>query len=141
MVDVDAERPALWTIRRTLGISLALFAFYIVAPLLWSDVPPLSMHDVLAILGVVFLGVLLGIVISHFWPLPTERGLPRAIRTAIFSVPALGFGLAIHVWVGGAEAARAYWIMFAIAALLGSTYVTEDDPETEETHGDTSADV
>lgn len=140
MVDVDGRKLVLWTVRRTLGISLGLFAFYLLAPTLW-DVPPLSTRDVLAIVGVVFLGVLLGIGISYFWPLPTKSGVPRAIRTAIFAIPALGIGMAIHVSLEGAEASRAYWIMFAVAALLGSTYVTEDDLETELADDDQSADA
>lgn len=119
---------ALWTIRRVLGISVAFFVFYLLAPSLW-DIPPLATVDVIAIFVVVVLGVLLGIVISYFWPLPARTGLSRAIRTAIFSIPAFGFGMAIHVTVAGPDAQRAYWLVFAVATLLGSVYVTEDDVE------------
>lgn len=125
MID-DPRTLALWTIRRTLGISIGFFLFYLAAPMLWA-VPPLAAIDVVSIIGVVFLGVLLGIVISYFWPLPARTGLSRAIRTAIFSIPAFGFGMAIHVTLAGAEATRAYWLIFAAATLLGSVYFTADE--------------
>lgn len=139
MID-DPRTLVLWTLRRTLGISLGFFVFYLVAPMVWA-VPPLTTVDVVSILGVVFLGVLLGIVISYFWPLPARTGLARAIRTAIFSIPAFGFGMAIHVTLAGAEATRAYWLVFAAATLLGSVYVTADETESEPDDADVSVDT
>lgn len=124
----DTRTLVLWAIRRTLGVSVAFLLFYLAAPTLW-DVPPLTAPGVLSILGVVLVGVLLGVVISYFWPLPAKTGLARAIRTAIFSIPAFGFGMAVHITVGGPSPPRAYWLIFAVATLLGSVYFTEDAEE------------
>lgn len=114
-----------WIIRRTLGIALALFAFYLLVPSFW-EIPPLRLRDVLAILTVVFLGVLLGVAFGRVWPLPPETGLPRVFRTVVLTIPALGIGMALHVTIEGAEGVRAYWVMFALAAWLGSTWLPDD---------------
>lgn len=115
----DPRRLVLWMARRTLGIALAFFLFYLVAPRFW-EIPPLTVGTILAIFAVVLLGVCLGVVISYFWPLPARTGLSRAIRTVIFSVPAFGFGIALQITLEGAEAERAYWLIFALATLMGS---------------------
>lgn len=121
-------------IRRTLGISLALYVFYLIAPVFWN-IPPLSTRDVLAILAVVFLGVVLGVSFSTAWPLPERTGLPRVFRTIVLTIPALGIGIAIHVTIEGAQGSRAYYIMFALAAWLASDFIREnDDPSTSESH-------
>lgn len=121
---------ALWTVRRILGVSVAFFVFYLAAPSFWA-IPPLTAVDVVSILLVVTLGVALGIAVSYFWPLPARTGLARAIRTAIFSFPAFGFGMAIHITLAGPQAERAYWLVFATGTLLGSVYFTEDPEGTE----------
>lgn len=133
-MDEDARTLALWTIRRTLGVAVAFFLFYLAAPLLW-EVPTLTAPDVLAILVVVQIGVLLGLAMGYVWPLQAKTGLARAIRTAILSIPAFGFGLAVHITVGGPSPSRAYWFIFAASVLLGSVYFTEDADE-EDAEGD-----
>lgn len=124
----DNRELLVWAIRRSLGISVALFAFYLVVPFLWN-VPPLSTRDVLAILAVCFVGVWLGIGFSTVWPVPREQGLPRVFRTVVLTIPALGIGMAVHVTIEGAEGARAFYVMFALAAWLGSLYIEGDEPE------------
>lgn len=119
------ELPVL-VIRRTLGVALALDVFYLVAALVW-DLPPLTAGDVLDILAVVFLGVLLGVGFSYLAPVPERKGLPRVIRTLLLTVPAIGIGIAVQVVLGGPAAERAYFIMFALAAWLGSLFVREED--------------
>lgn len=117
--------------RRALGISLFLYAFYIVAFIVW-DMPPLTVRDVLAILGVVYMGVWLGIGFSTVWPHPNEPGFQRILRTALLTVPAMGFGIAIYIFLEGAEGQRAYYIMFALGAWLGSHFIREDEEDSEE---------
>lgn len=121
----------LLSVRRALGISLFLYAFYIAAYLVW-DMPPLTGRDVLAILGVVYLGVWLGIGFSTVWPYPNERGFQRVLRTVLLTVPAMGFGIAIYIFLEGAEGQRAYYIMFALGAWLGSNFIRENGDDTEE---------
>lgn len=140
MADPDSQELLVWAIRRSLGISLALFAFYLVTPFVW-DIPPLATLDVLAILAVTFAGVWLGIGFSTVWPLPAERGLPRAFRTVVLTIPALGIGLAIHVTIEGAEGSRAFYVMFALAAWLGSLYIEADEPESDASDAPASTDA
>jgi len=116
---------ALRAVRRTLAISVFLYAFYIVAPFLW-EIPPLTTTDVVAILVIVFFGVWVGIGFSFFSPLPSEKGLPRAIRTALLAIPTLGIGIFIQLLVAGPDADRAFYVMFALAAWLGSGFVKEE---------------
>lgn len=134
MAESDARSLLVWIARRTLGISLALFLFYLVVPSFW-EIPPLSTRDVLAILAVVFLGVLLGVGFSRVWPLPPETGLPRVFRTIVLTTPALGIGMAIHVTIEGAEGSRAYWVIFALAAWLGSKWLRADERQQLEDGG------
>lgn len=131
-MDEDARTLVLWTIRRTLGVAVAFLLFYLATPLLW-DLPPLSAPDVLAILVVVHVGVLLGLAMGYVWPLQAKTGLARAIRTVIFSIPAFGFGMAVHITVGGPTPSRAYWFVFAASVLLGSVYFTKKADEAAET--------
>lgn len=130
---------ALLSVRRALGISLFLYAFYIVAFFVW-DMPPLTGRDVLVILGVVFLGVWLGIGFSTVWPLPNERGFQRVLRTVLLTIPALGFGIAIYIFLEGAEGQRAYYIMFALGAWLGSLFIRDDESETDDVTDPTPSD-
>lgn len=121
---------AVLSVRRALGVALVLELFYIVAPLLW-DIEPLSAASVLAIIVVSFVGVWLGIAFSYVAPMPAEKGLPRVIRTVLLTVPALGIGIAIQLLVAGPQGERAYHIMFALAAWLGSGFIREEDDEAD----------
>lgn len=129
------ERPppktlALRAVRRALGIAVFLELFYLAAPSVW-DIPPLAGRDVVLILVVSFLGVALGVAFSFFAPLPAEKGLPRVIRTVLLTIPALGIGIAIQLAVEGPQGARAFHVMFALAAWLGSGFVREGEDEDE----------
>lgn len=127
------DRPPLRTlvilsVRRTLGVALFLDLFYVAATHVWG-LPALEAADVLAILVVVFLGVWLGIGFSFVAPLPAEKGTPRVVRTLLLTVPAIGIGVAIQLLVEGPQGDRAFHVMFALAAWLGSTFVREGDPD------------
>lgn len=135
MADSDRTELLLWIARRTLGISLVLYVFYLIAPSVWP-VPPLTGQDTVAIMAVVFLGVLLGVAFSTVWPVPAEKGLPRVLRTAVLSLPALGIGMAVQVTIEGAESSRAYFVMFALAAWLGSTWLVASPPAEDEEEDD-----
>lgn len=130
MADPDRTELPLWIARRTLGISLVLYVFYLVVPSFWA-VPPLTGEATLAIMTVVFLGVLLGVAFSRVWPVPAEKGLPRVLRTVVLSFPALGIGMSLQVTIEGAEPSRAYFVMFALAAWLGSAWLVADPVEEE----------
>ena len=78
------------------------------------------------------LGVVLGIAFSFASPLPRETGMPRMIRTALIAIPALGIGIALQLLIEGPQGDRAYYAMFALAAWLGSTFITEDETDEEE---------
>lgn len=130
------ERPgprklALLSARRAFGIAFVLDVFYIGASVAW-DMPAPSLPVLVAILVVVSLGVCLGVAFSHVWPLPYRTGWPRVIRTILLTVPAIGFGLAVHLTVGGPDAGRAYWIIFALGAWLGSTFIREEESDVDE---------
>ncbi|MFW5911587.1 MAG: hypothetical protein ACOCSD_04095 [Halolamina sp.] len=111
--------------RRALGVALGLQLFYLIAPSLWP-VPPLTVGSVVAIVVVSFLGVWLGVVFSYVAPRPVEKGLPRVIRTALLTVPAMGIGIAIQLVVAGPQGSRAYHVMFALAAWLGSGFIRQE---------------
>lgn len=118
---------ALLVTRRVLGIAAALYLFYVAAHYAW-DLPFPTPGELFAILFVVVLGVGLGVAFSRVWPLPERKGFPRAIRTALLTIPALGFGIFVQVAVAGPQAGRAYWAMFAMAAWLGSGFIEEEEP-------------
>lgn len=120
----DADRLVLLSIRRTLGVSALLFVVY-VGLYAFTDYPFLGPGDVVTILGLVFAGTWLGIAFSFVAPLPAEMGLPRVIRTALIVVPALGIGVALQIFLKGAESNMAVYAIFALAAWLGSTFVRE----------------
>lgn len=122
--------------RRALAVALGLQLFYVVAPSLWP-VPPLTVGSVLAIVVVSFLGVWLGVVFSYVAPRPAEKGIPRVIRTALLTVPAMGIGIAIQLIVAGPQGGRAYHVMFALAAWLGSGFIREEE---DDEAGDDDAD-
>ncbi|WP_101297130.1 hypothetical protein [Halegenticoccus soli] len=125
---------ALLSIRRTLGVSLVLYAFYLGLHYL-SGYPFLTPTDVVTVLALVFAGTWLGIGFSLVAPLPEERGLPRVVRTILLTVPALGIGVALQIFLKGARSDMALYAIFALAAWLGSTFVREEG--SDESHGGT----
>lgn len=117
--------------RRALAVALGLQLFYVVAPSIWP-VPPLTVGSILAIVVVSFLGVWLGVLFSYVAPRPAEKGIPRVIRTALLTVPAMGIGIAIQLVIAGPQGGRAYHVMFALAAWLGSGFIREEDDEADD---------
>ena len=118
-------------VRRVIGLWAGLSVFYL-AGYYFLGYPFPTPRDIVAILVVVALGVVLGVAFSFASPLPRETGMPRMVRTALIAVPALGIGIALQLLIEGPQGDRAYYAMFALAAWLGSTFVTEDETEDEE---------
>lgn len=128
-----ARRPephqlVLFSIRRALGVSLFLFAFYLVLYAM-GTYRFLTPTDVLTILGCVFAGTWLGIGFSALSPFPVESGFPRAVRTVLIVIPAIGIGIALQLFIEGARADMAIYAIFALAAWLGSTFIQEIDAD------------
>lgn len=118
--------------RTALGISLFFFAFYIAGHYLF-DFPFPDPVDLLQILVVSFGGVLLGVAFSRVWPLPPRPGFERIVRIFFLLAPALGIGLALHVFLQGNRPERALYLIFALAAWLGSGHIIrlEKDSSTQ----------
>ncbi len=116
--------PNLWlkTLRTGVGVALFFFLFYIVGHYLWQFPFPEPM-DLFQILIVSLGGVLLGVAFSRVWPLPPRPGFERIVRVFLLMIPALGIGLALHVWLQGPRPERALYLVFALAAWLGSGYI------------------
>ncbi len=106
-------------LRIGLGVSLVFFVFYIGAHYLWGLSFPTPL-DLLQIGGMAFGGVFLGLAFSRVWPLPARPGFERIVRLILLMIPALGLGIALHVLLQGAQAERALYLVFAVAAWLGS---------------------
>lgn len=123
----EPRRFALLLTRRVLGIAAFLYLFYVAAHYAW-DLPFPTVRELVTILFVVILGVGLGVAFSRVWPLPQEKGWPRAIRTALLTIPALGIGIFVQVTLAGPQAGRAFYAMFAMAAWLGSGFIEEEEP-------------
>lgn len=123
----EPRRFALLATRRVLGVAAFLYLFYVGAHYAWG-LPFPTPRELLAILLVVVLGVGLGVAFSRVWPLPERKGWPRAIRTALLTIPALGIGIFIQVTLVGPQPGRAYYAMFALAAWLGSGFIEEEEP-------------
>lgn len=126
----EPRRFVLLVTRRILGIAAALYLFYVAAHYVWQLPFPTPL-ELVFILFVVVVGVALGIAFSRVWPLPEAKGFPRVIRTILLTIPALGFGIAIQVFFAGPRANRAYYVMFALAAWLGSGFIREEETDDE----------
>lgn len=124
----DPRTLALLAVRRALGIAVLLYLFYVAAHYAWGLPFPTPL-ELLLILAVVAVGVALGVAFSHVWPLPLQKGFPRAVRTVLLTIPAMGIGIAIQVLLVGPRSARAYYVMFALAAWLGSGFVREEESD------------
>lgn len=135
MIRPGLPRLALLAVRRALGVSVVLYAFYIALHYL-SGYPFLTPGDVLLIMGLVFAGTAFGVAFSFASPLPADRGVPRVVRTALLSIPALGIGVVLQVLIEGARSDMAIYAVFALAAWLGSTFVREGDDAGDDPTGD-----
>ncbi|MDQ7028621.1 MAG: hypothetical protein Q9O62_01960 [Ardenticatenia bacterium] len=109
-------------LQSALGVSLLFFVFYIAAHYVW-DLPFPTPVDLLKILMVASAGVGLGVAFSRFWPLPPAPGVERIVRTLLLVIPALGVGIGLQLLVEGAEAQRAFYLIFAFAAWVGSGFI------------------
>jgi hypothetical protein len=106
-------------LRKALGIALFLDAFYLTGYYMaaWPFPTPMVLVQILI---VVALGVALGVVFSRIWPLPPHAGFERIVRTFLIVIPALGLGVGLQVLIQGNQATQAIYLIFAIAAWLGS---------------------
>lgn len=120
----DTDRLVLLSFRRALGVSAFLMVVYVTLALL-TDYPMLGPEDAATILGVVTFGTALGVAFSFVAPLPADMGLARVIRTTLLLVPALGIGVALQIFLKGAQSNMAIYAIFALAAWLGSMFVRE----------------
>lgn len=124
-VPPDLIRRAL---RTTLGLSLLFFLFYIGAHYVWDLAFP-TPGDLLEIFFVAAGGVVLGIGFSRFWPLPPEPGFERIVRTLLLVIPSLGIGMAVQILLQGGRAERALYLIFALAAWLGSGLIIRHETD------------
>ncbi|WP_245830992.1 hypothetical protein [Sediminibacillus massiliensis] len=109
----------LLTFRKVIGITLFLELFYLIGSYL-LDWPFPTPYVLIQLFVVTVWGVVLGIVFSRIWPLPSHKGLERIFRTFLVVIPALGLGMGLQVLLQGAQATQAIYLIFALSAWLGS---------------------
>ncbi len=109
-------------LRAALGVSLLFFVFYIAAHYIW-DLPFPTPVDLLKIMITAIAGVGLGVGFSRLWPLPPQPGFERVIRTLLLVIPALGIGIGVQFLLEGFQAQRAFYLIFAFAAWIGSGFI------------------
>ena len=120
-------------LRTVLGVSLFFFLFYIVVGYFIWKLPFPTPGDLLEIFLVTGAGVGLGVLFSRFWPLPPEMGMERVVRTLLLVIPALGLGIALQTFLQGAQAQRALYFIFALAAWMGSGHIVRIETAQTET--------
>jgi len=106
-------------LKNVLGMLLFLELFYLIGYyiLSWPFPAPIV---VIQLLIVIALGMALGTIFSYFWPLTSAKGFERVIRTLLLTIPALGLGIGLQVLLQGNQATQAIYLIFALAAWLGS---------------------
>ncbi|SES91080.1 hypothetical protein SAMN05216389_103147 [Oceanobacillus limi] len=116
------------TFQKVIGITLFLELFYLVGHYLmsWPFPTPIVLGQLFVVSG---LGVALGIFFSRLWPLPTHKGFERIFRTFLIVVPSLGLGMGLQVLLQGAQATQAIYLIFALAAWIGSGHFVREDTE------------
>ncbi len=114
-------------LRKVLRISLFLQIFYLTGNFLgyWPFPSPLTIVQILVVVG---LGVSLGANFSKLWPISPKPGFERVIRTFLIVIPALGLGVGLQVLLQGAQARVALYLIFALAAWLGSDRFVKEIP-------------
>ncbi|UOQ84347.1 hypothetical protein [Gracilibacillus salinarum] len=107
------------TFQKVIGITFFLELFYLTGHYLmaWPFPTPLILVQLFVVSG---LGVVLGVVFSRIWPLPLEKGFERIIRTFLIVIPSLGLGMGLQVLLQGTQPTQAIYLLFALAAWLGS---------------------
>jgi len=109
-------------IRLALGVFIGVELFYVIGHWLLGFLLP-TPRQILDIFGAVALGTGLGVLFAWFWPLPAQRGYERVVRTLLLVIPAIGIGLALQLVLQGPKAAQALFLVFALAAWLGSGFI------------------
>lgn len=107
------------TVQRAVGITLFLEVFYLLGHYImdWPFPTPLVLVQLLVVSS---LGVALGVCFSKIWPLPLHKGFERIFRTFLIVIPALGLGMGLQVFLQGVQATQAIYLIFALAAWIGS---------------------
>ncbi|MUK87543.1 hypothetical protein GMD78_03895 [Ornithinibacillus sp. L9] len=116
--------------RKVIGITLFLEVFYLIGHYImeWPFPTPNVLLQLFVVSG---LGVALGIFFSRLWPLPPHKGFERIFRTFLLVIPALGLGMGLQVFLQGAYATQAIYLIFAMAAWLGSGHFVRNETETK----------
>ncbi|WP_156291675.1 hypothetical protein [Oceanobacillus salinisoli] len=114
--------------RKVIGITLFLELFYLLGHYImeWPFPTPIVLLQLLVVSG---FGVALGVFFSQLWPLPPQKGFERILRTFLLVIPALGFGMGLQVLLQGAHATQAIYLIFAMAAWLGSGHFIRKEAE------------
>lgn len=114
------------TFQKVIGITLFLEIFYLIGHYLmnWPFPTPITLVQLFVVSG---MGVALGVFFSRIWPLPLEKGFERIFRTFLIAIPSLGFGMGLQVILQGAHATQAIYLIFALAAWLGSSRFVRQD--------------
>ncbi|RPF50067.1 hypothetical protein [Aquisalibacillus elongatus] len=107
------------TVQRAVGITLFLQIFYLMGHYVmeWPFPTPLVLIQLLVASS---LGVALGVCFSKVWPLPLNKGFERIFRTFLIVIPSLGLGMGLQILLQGAQATQAIYLIFALAAWIGS---------------------
>ncbi len=118
--------------RKVIGITLFLEIFYLLGHYImgWPFPAPIILLQLFVVTG---LGVALGIFYSRLWPLPQNKGFERIFRTFLIVVPSLGLGMGLQVFLQGAFATQAIYLIFALSAWLGSGHFVKNANETNQT--------
>ncbi|WP_085992573.1 hypothetical protein [Oceanobacillus senegalensis] len=109
------------TFQKVVGITLFLEMFYLLGhySLGWPFPTPIVLFQLFVVTGI---GVVLGVFFSRIWPLPPFKGIERIFRTFLLVIPALGLGMGLQILLQGAQATQAIYLIFALAAWLGSDH-------------------
>lgn len=117
------------TVQRVIGITLFLEIFYLSGHYIreWPFPTPIILMQLLVVSG---LGVALGVCFSKIWPLPLHKGFERIFRTFLIIIPSLGLGMGLQILLQGAYATQAIYLLFALAAWIGSgQFIKVEDSE------------
>lgn len=114
-------------LKRMLGIALFVELFYVLGHYMagWTFPSP---WVIVQMVTSVALGVGLGVGFSKIWPISPKPGFERIVRTLLLVIPALGIGIGLQVLMQGNQAQQAIYLIFAVAAWLGSGHFVRREP-------------